>query len=87
MSALRHITFYGKRASASLLRASQNALAALVELGQKLLIVGCDPKVDSTRPILKFLKLKVQDTVLHLAAKEGSVEDFELENVPPAMAA
>lgn len=82
MAALHHITFYGK-ASASLLPASQNTLA-LVDLGQELLIVGYDCKVDSTRPILK---LKVQDTVLHLAAKEGSVEDFELENVPPSMAA
>lgn len=70
-------------ASARLPTCLPNALAALVDLGQKLLIVGCDPKVDSTRPILKFLRLKVQDTVLHLAAKEGSVEDFELENVPP----
>ncbi|MCJ9697656.1 nitrogenase reductase, partial [Rhizobium sp. PRIMUS64] len=53
-------------------------LAALVDLGQKILIVGCDPKADSTRLILNA---KAQDTVLHLAAQEGSVEDLELEDV------
>jgi nitrogenase iron protein NifH len=57
---------------------SQNTLAALVELGQKILIVGCDPKADSTRLILNT---KLQDTVLHLAAEAGSVEDLELEDV------
>lgn len=57
---------------------SQNTLAALVDLGQKILIVGCDPKADSTRLILNS---KAQDTVLHLAAEEGSVEDLELQDV------
>ncbi|MEW5727928.1 MAG: nitrogenase iron protein, partial [Pseudomonadota bacterium] len=52
--------------------------AALVEMDQKILIVGCDPKADSTRLILNT---KMQDTVLHLAAKAGSVEDLELEDV------
>ncbi|GLS39344.1 hypothetical protein GCM10010869_49410 [Mesorhizobium tianshanense] len=59
---------------------SQNTLAALVDLGQKILIVDYDPKADSTRLILNS---KAQDTVLHLAAKEGSVEDLELEEVLP----
>lgn len=57
---------------------SQNTLAALVELGQKILIVGCDPKADSTRLILNS---KAQDTVLHMAAEMGSVEDLELEDM------
>ncbi len=57
---------------------SQNTLAALVEMDQKILIVGCDPKADSTRLILNS---KAQDTVLHLAAEMGSVEDLELEDV------
>ena len=60
------------------LTTSQNTLAALVELGQKILIVGCDPKADSTRLILNS---NAQDTVLHMAAEMGSVEDLELEDV------
>jgi nitrogenase iron protein NifH len=75
--ALRQIAFYGKGGIGKS-TTSQNTLAALVELGQKILIVGCDPKADSTRLILHA---KAQDTVLHLAAEAGSVEDLELEDV------
>ncbi len=77
MAALRQIAFYGKGGIGKS-TTSQNTLAALVDLGQKILIVGCDPKADSTRLILNA---KAQDTVLHLAATEGSVEDLELEDV------
>ncbi|MCR8547466.1 nitrogenase iron protein [Salipiger sp. P9] len=77
MSALRQIAFYGKGGIGKS-TTSQNTLAALVEMGQKILIVGCDPKADSTRLILNS---KAQDTVLHLAAEMGSVEDLELEDV------
>lgn len=77
MSDLRQIAFYGKGGIGKS-TTSQNTLAALVELGQKILIVGCDPKADSTRLILNT---KLQDTVLHLAAEAGSVEDLELEDV------
>jgi nitrogenase iron protein NifH len=75
--ALRQIAFYGKGGIGKS-TTSQNTLAALVELGQKILIVSCDPKADSTRLILHA---KAQDTVLHLAAEAGSVEDLELEDV------
>ena len=74
---LRQIAFYGKGGIGKS-TTSQNTLAALVELGQKILIVGCDPKADSTRLILHA---KAQDTVLHLAAEAGSVEDLELADV------
>ncbi|RJF86529.1 nitrogenase iron protein [Oleomonas cavernae] len=77
MSALRQIAFYGKGGIGKS-TTSQNTLAALVEMGQKILIVGCDPKADSTRLILNA---KAQDTVLSLAAEAGSVEDLELEDV------
>ncbi|PKR87276.1 nitrogenase iron protein [Pleomorphomonas diazotrophica] len=77
MAALRQIAFYGKGGIGKS-TTSQNTLAALVEMGQKILIVGCDPKADSTRLILNA---KAQDTVLHLAAEHGSVEDLELEDV------
>ncbi len=77
MSALRQIAFYGKGGIGKS-TTSQNTLAALADLGQKILIVGCDPKADSTRLILHS---KAQDTVLSLAADAGSVEDLELEDV------
>jgi nitrogenase iron protein NifH len=77
MAKLRQIAFYGKGGIGKS-TTSQNTLAALVELGQRVLIVGCDPKADSTRLILNA---KAQDTVLSLAAAAGSVEDLELEMV------
>ncbi|ARU30346.1 nitrogenase iron protein [Sulfuriferula sp. AH1] len=77
MAALRQIAFYGKGGIGKS-TTSQNTLAALSDLGQKILIVGCDPKADSTRLILHA---KCQDTILSLAADAGSVEDLELEDV------
>ena len=77
MAKLRQIAFYGKGGIGKS-TTSQNTLAALVDLGQRILIVGCDPKADSTRLILNT---KLQDTVLSLAAEAGSVEDLELEDV------
>jgi nitrogenase iron protein NifH len=77
MAALRQIAFYGKGGIGKS-TTSQNTLAALATMGQKILIVGCDPKADSTRLILNS---KAQNTVLHLAAEKGSVEDLELDDV------
>ena len=77
MSKLRQIAFYGKGGIGKS-TTSQNTLAALAEMGQKILIVGCDPKADSTRLILHA---KAQDTILSLAAEAGSVEDLEIEDV------
>lgn len=77
MSKLRQIAFYGKGGIGKS-TTSQNTLAALVDLGQRVLIVGCDPKADSTRLILHA---KAQDTVLSLAAAQGSVEDLEIDDV------
>lgn len=77
MASLRQIAFYGKGGIGKS-TTSQNTLAALADLGQKILIVGCDPKADSTRLILHA---KAQDTILSLAAAAGSVEDLEIEDV------
>jgi nitrogenase iron protein NifH len=77
MAALRQIAFYGKGGIGKS-TTSQNTLAALAEMGQRILIVGCDPKADSTRLILHA---KAQDTILSLAAAAGSVEDLEIEEV------
>ena len=77
MAKLRQIAFYGKGGIGKS-TTSQNTLAALAELGQKILIVGCDPKADSTRLILHA---KAQNSILSLAAEKGSIEDIELEEV------
>jgi nitrogenase iron protein NifH len=74
---LRQIAFYGKGGIGKS-TTSQNTLAALAEMGNRILIVGCDPKADSTRLILHA---KAQDTILSLAAEQGSVEDLEIEDV------
>lgn len=75
---MRQIAFYGKGGIGKS-TTSQNTLAQLAtSFGQKIMIVGCDPKADSTRLILNT---KAQQTVLHRAAEIGSVEDLELEDV------
>ncbi len=74
---MRQIAFYGKGGIGKS-TTSQNTLACLAEMGHKILIVGCDPKADSTRLILHS---KAQDTILSLAAAAGSVEDLEIEDV------
>ena len=78
MSALRQIAFYGKGGIGKS-TTSQNTLAAMCHYyGQKILIVGCDPKADSTRLILHE---KAQSTIMQLASEAGTVEDLELEDV------
>ena len=74
---MRQIAFYGKGGIGKS-TTSQNTLAALSEMGKKILIVGCDPKADSTRLILHA---KAQNTVLSLAAEAGTVEDLAIEDV------
>lgn len=75
---MRQIAFYGKGGIGKS-TTSQNTLAQLAtKFGQKIMIVGCDPKADSTRLILNQ---KAQQSVLHLAAERGSVEELELEDV------
>lgn len=48
---IRQIAFYGKGGIGKS-TTSQNTLAAMAEVGKRILIVGCDPKADSTRLIL-----------------------------------
>ena len=77
MAKLRQCAIYGKGGIGKS-TTTQNLVAALAELGKKVMIVGCDPKADSTRLILHA---KAQNTIMHLAAEAGSVEDLELEDV------
>ena len=75
--ALRQCAIYGKGGIGKS-TTTQNLVSALAEMGTKVLIIGCDPKADSTRLILHA---KAQDTIMSLAAEAGSVEDLELEDV------
>jgi len=75
--ALRQAAIYGKGGIGKS-TTTQNLVAALAEAGQKVMIVGCDPKADSTRLILHS---KAQNTIMQMAADAGSVEDLELEDV------
>ncbi len=75
--ALRQCAIYGKGGIGKS-TTTQNLVSALAEMGKKVLIIGCDPKADSTRLILHA---KAQDTIMSLAAEAGSVEDLELEDV------
>jgi nitrogenase iron protein NifH len=74
---MRQIAFYGKGGIGKS-TTSQNTIAAMAEMGERIMIVGCDPKADSTRLMLHS---KAQTTILHLAAERGAVEDLELEEV------
>jgi len=74
---LRQCAIYGKGGIGKS-TTTQNLVAALAEMGKKVMIVGCDPKADSTRLILHS---KAQNTIMHLAAEAGTVEDLELEDV------
>jgi len=77
MAKTRQAAIYGKGGIGKS-TTTQNLVAALAEAGKKVMIVGCDPKADSTRLILHA---KAQNSVMELAANAGSVEDLELEDV------
>jgi nitrogenase iron protein NifH len=72
---LRQIAIYGKGGIGKS-TTTQNLTAALAENGKKVLVVGCDPKADSTRLILGGL---AQRTVLDTLRDEG--EDIDLANI------
>src|SRR5512147_46624 len=74
---MRQIAIYGKGGIGKS-TTTQNLVAALAEAGHKCMIIGCDPKADSTRLILNR---KAQNTVMDMARERGSVEDLELDEV------
>ncbi len=75
--AIRQCAIYGKGGIGKS-TTTQNLVAALAEAGKKVMIIGCDPKADSTRLILHS---KAQTSVMEKAAELGTVEDLELEDV------
>jgi nitrogenase iron protein NifH len=72
---VRKIAIYGKGGIGKS-TTTQNTVAGLAEMGRKVMVVGCDPKADSTRLLLGGLS---QKTVLDTLRTEG--EDVELEDV------
>ncbi|MDY6994786.1 MAG: nitrogenase iron protein [Pseudomonadota bacterium] len=75
--AIRQCAIYGKGGIGKS-TTTQNLVAAIAESQKKVMIVGCDPKADSTRLMLHS---KAQSTVMHLAADAGTVDDLELDDV------
>jgi len=72
---MRKIAIYGKGGIGKS-TTTQNTVAALAESGKKVMVVGCDPKADSTRLLLGGLS---QKTVLDTLRAEG--EDLDLEDI------
>jgi nitrogenase iron protein NifH len=74
---MRQVAIYGKGGIGKS-TTTQNTVAGLALLGKKVMIVGCDPKADSTRLILHA---KAQTTVMDLVRERGTVEDLEVDDV------
>ncbi|MFO8040223.1 MAG: nitrogenase iron protein [Sodalinema sp.] len=72
---MRKIAVYGKGGIGKS-TTTQNTVAGLVELGRKVMIVGCDPKADSTRLLLGGLH---QKSVLDSLREEG--DEVELDDI------
>jgi nitrogenase iron protein NifH len=72
---MRKVAIYGKGGIGKS-TTTQNTVAALSEMGKKVMVVGCDPKADSTRLLLGGL---AQRSVLDTLREEG--EDVDLDDI------
>ncbi len=72
---MRKVAIYGKGGIGKS-TTTQNTVAGLVEMGRKVMVVGCDPKADSTRLLLGGL---AQKSVLDTLRDEG--EDVDLSDI------
>jgi nitrogenase iron protein NifH len=72
---MRKIAIYGKGGIGKS-TTTQNTVAGLAEMGRQVMVVGCDPKADSTRLLLGGL---AQRSVLDTLREEG--EDVELSEI------
>lgn len=73
---MRQVAIYGKGGIGKS-TTTQNLTAALATLGKKIMLVGCDPKADSTRMLLGGLN---QKTVLDTLRAEGD-DSIELDSL------
>ncbi|MBQ1894504.1 MAG: nitrogenase iron protein [Clostridiales bacterium] len=71
----RQIAIYGKGGIGKS-TTTQNLTSGLAEMGKHIMVVGCDPKADSTRLLLGTL---AQRTVLDTIREEG--EDISLDDI------
>lgn len=72
---IRKVAIYGKGGIGKS-TTTQNTVAALAEMGKKVMVVGCDPKADSTRLLLGGL---AQRSVLDTLREEG--EDVDIDDI------
>ncbi|KAB8139936.1 nitrogenase iron protein [Chloroflexia bacterium SDU3-3] len=73
---MRQIAFYGKGGIGKS-TTQQNTAAALASMGNKLMVVGCDPKADCTRLLLRGIRqASVLDTI-----RDGGSESVTLDKV------
>jgi len=72
---MRQVAIYGKGGIGKS-TTTQNLTVALGEMGKKVMVVGCDPKADSTRLVLGGL---AQRSVLDTLREEG--EEVDLDNI------
>ena len=72
---MRKVAIYGKGGIGKS-TTTQNTVAGLAEMGRKVMVVGCDPKADSTRLLLGGL---AQKSVLDTLREEG--EDVDLSDI------
>lgn len=72
---IRQIAIYGKGGIGKS-TTTQNLTAGLAEMGKKIMVVGCDPKADSTRLLLGTL---AQRTVLDTLRETG--DEVELSSI------
>ncbi|MEW6386252.1 MAG: nitrogenase iron protein [Thermodesulfobacteriota bacterium] len=72
---MRKVAIYGKGGIGKS-TTTQNTVAGLTEMGRKVMVVGCDPKADSTRLLLGGL---AQKSVLDTLREEG--EDVDLDDI------
>jgi nitrogenase iron protein NifH len=75
---MRKVAIYGKGGIGKS-TTTQNTVAGLAEMGKKVMVVGCDPKADSTRLLLGGL---AQKSVLDTLREEG--EDVDLADIRSA---
>ena len=72
---MRKVAIYGKGGIGKS-TTTQNTVAGLAEMGKKVMVVGCDPKADSTRLLLGGL---AQRSVFDTLREEG--EDVDLDEL------
>jgi nitrogenase iron protein NifH len=72
---VRQVAIYGKGGIGKS-TTTQNLTSSLAEMGKEIMVVGCDPKADSTRMLLGGMD---QKTVLDTLREEG--QDIELDDI------